>query len=399
MNMFRIAFMFIIFFKFELVLSAQICTNYLNSIQFNINSKDQTTSLSGQIDLPATIEPRGVVLLVPGSGLHDRDVDFGITDSTEELIFKKISEQLTSQGFAVARFDYRGIKCNKKTMPICHNCSEEQIMAHFIKHCVDPNVRKSVSPANIREDIESVYKFAASYAKNKGVEVFTLGHSEGSLHISKLIQENRIQPKGVLFLGGMAESIASTFEWQVSLRLIDAPSSLDINNDGKIDNSEIAIAYKNEPTNLARLSVEDLISPDGYVDLIGLAEEGALSYQYMMNEAMRKNDSDPFRDSDGTIIASYSWWKMFFLDNTSVSDYLSDYMGRVVYLNGDKDVQVDFNRQKNLIDSQDPKSGHPIQLVNVHGTGHALGKDMLYGPMEKASLDLIIKYMEELLAQ
>ena len=68
-------------------------------------------ALHGQLDRPAGEDnkPRVVVLMVPGTGLFDRDVSFGRSGTEADKLFKDLSNRITARGVATLRYDLRGV--------------------------------------------------------------------------------------------------------------------------------------------------------------------------------------------------------------------------------------------------------------------------------------------------
>jgi len=208
---------------------------------FRLQTADGKTELAGQIDFPdLNAKSFPLVIMQPGTGLFDRDVDFGTTKDENSLIFKTISKKFLQAGFAVLRYDYRGVKCSFQTAPKCLNCSDKKALFQFyLESCISNDIRATVTPANIQEDLLSAHSFALSNSKIDSKKIVMFGHSEGSIHISTLLKKKLINPRGVIFMGGLAESPASVVEWQLKGRIIDGIMQMDKNGDNRIENKEI----------------------------------------------------------------------------------------------------------------------------------------------------------------
>lgn len=357
--------------------------------QFHLSAKDGV-SLAGQIDFPASSQVRGVILLVPGTGLFDRDANFGQTNTEKDLIFREISKSLTENHFAVVRFDYRGVKCNQLTAPPCPECKDKrELHAYFAKKCIDNNIRAGVTPENIRSDIETMYQYIATHQKLINMKILVFGHSEGSLNLSYLIAENRIHPTGAVFMGGLAESPQSVIRWQIIDRLATALFEFDFNSDGIVGNEEIKLGHSKKLNYLHQLPIEVLFSPSGFWTIETINAHLEDSYQAMKTEALSHADNEPF-GANGLIQASYRWWKMFFTDSQSVIGNLTGFKGPIFYLNGSIDAQTDFTRQTAEIERFTDQFSWKPEIVKAEGTGHALGQDPIFGPLLPSSLELIV---------
>ncbi|MBO9667785.1 MAG: hypothetical protein J7501_13360 [Bdellovibrio sp.] len=341
--------------------------------QFHLTAKDGV-SLNGQIDFPADSAIKGVILLVPGTGLFDRDVKFGQTNTEKDLIFKEIAKSLTARHFAVVRFDYRGVNCNGNS--------------GTAKQCIDNQIRAGVTPENIRDDIETIYNSAIANKKLAGKKVLVFGHSEGSLHLSYLIAQKRIQPHAVIFMGGLAESPQAVIHWQLTERFSSALFEFDSNSDGIVDNDEIKVGHAKKLNFLYQLPVEVLFSPKGSWTHQALNTYLEDSYQLVKAEALSHTDDEPM-GANGLVQASYRWWKMYFTDNQPVIENLANFKGQIYYLNGSIDSQTNFTRQNDELKRTETAFSLKPQIVKVENMGHSLGADQIFGPIHPSSLELI----------
>jgi pimeloyl-ACP methyl ester carboxylesterase len=67
-------------------------------------NKFDGTKLSGTLTLPIEARNTPAVVLIHGSGPHNRDIEFG-----DHKLFKDLAEYLSSNGIAVLRYDKRGV--------------------------------------------------------------------------------------------------------------------------------------------------------------------------------------------------------------------------------------------------------------------------------------------------
>lgn len=365
-----------------------------SSIEFKIPTYDNKTFLTGQIDLPNSNSYFDtVVIMIPGTGLFDRDVDFGTTGTEDDLIFKKIAQEAVNENIAVVRFDYRGIRCNFKTMPACLDCnSPKDKFESYIKSCVDTKIRAEVTPENIQEDIASIYKFSKEYSLLKNKKVIIFAHSEGSFHVSKLVSDNSISPEKIVFMGGLAESLSSVIHWQSVERIFDLLFSLDLNKNDLLTNEEITLGQPTKPL-LSLYPTNAFNSPVGSWSRESLL--GFLSKDYDEFKAYTLNvpDETPYI-SGGVTMASYRWWKMFFNEQGEVVQNLINFKGAVIYHNGDADDQVNFLRQQRIVNEFQTQNQN-ISIVRHFGLGHSLGKNSILGPINNQSLNLIINSFKD----
>jgi len=364
---------------------------------FSIASKDGQVSLEGQINFPKGFkgETFPLVVMVPGTGLFDRDVEFGRSSTDKDLVFKVLGNAILSRGIATLRYDYRGVSCNSRTVAPCTECqSSSERRSHFISKCIDNEIRKNVTPENIRDDIESVYLNAKNHSKVDPNRIVVFGHSEGSVNLSYLIKQKRISPKGAIFMGGLAESLANIIEWQMTDRMINGIMAMDKNEDYIVTNDEISMSHAE--SYLKAFPLESLLSPDGQWSREQLEVFYNERYEQTKNDALAKDDSEPF--GSGEIVqASYRWWKMFFIDKQAIVDNFSEFRGPVIFHNGDSDIQTDFARQKRKIEEARKDHGINISLVPHIGLGHSLGKDPIMGPISDDSRSRLVDSIETIL--
>ena len=366
--------------------------------KFSLKTFDGKAVLSGQIDFPNFSDKSfPIVIMQPGTGLFDRDVEFGSTDDESSLIFKSISKVLLRAGFAVLRYDYRGVKCSFQTMSKCPNCADKKaILKFYLDSCISNEIRSTVTPSNIREDLLLAYQFATSNPNVDIKKIIMFGHSEGSIHISNLVKNSLISPLGIIFMGGLAESPASAIEWQIKGRVIDGIMQMDKNGDGRVENKEVEENHQAGVLKIFPLKM--LLSPDGYWTKESITSLQEKNYSEFKKSALMHSDDEPYA-VNGTTQASYKWWKMFFEDENTVIDNLIKFPGPTVYFAGMKDSQTDYLRQTQIIESYVHKLLIKPEVITFEGLGHSLGSDPLLGPVDPVASEKIVETALRILIQ
>lgn len=72
-------------------------------------------------------------------------------------------------------------------MPIWHLKTSCSSAVSGIQNCVDQQARSHVNDETILDDIQTVYDFASAQPSLNSNGIVLLGHSEGTLNISRLV--------------------------------------------------------------------------------------------------------------------------------------------------------------------------------------------------------------------
>lgn len=375
-----------------------IATAGTASEEFRILSSDGQVELRGQFDLPVSSRNQKtswpLVVMVPGTGLFERDVLFGNSGTDRDFLFRDLSRALNKRGFATLRFDQRGVFCHQRNQPPCLTCrTSEERMAHFVKSCIDQNIRSRVTPESMRRDILDVIRHGLQqpWLRPDGLTVF--GHSEGSLHLSHLMGLGLLRPQRAVFMGGLAESPFEVVRWQMTTRLVEALFQMDTNRDGFVTREEIQTGHATAPL-LSLYPIETLLPPAGSSwtrDAFGAILQS--QYESLRQNLAKTPDDSPF-GQNGLVQASMRWWKMFFFDEVSPAFLLRSFRGRVIYAMGNLDSQTALSRQLQALRAVGPAAQVRFEVAVFPARGHSLGPDPLFGPIAPDSLERLIKLFE-----
>ncbi len=365
----------------------------------SIPTSDKSTTLRVQVEYPPQKRSgKYPVVVVAGGMFSDRD---GITDAGEIggdvlpfLLFRQLSKQLLTMGFVVVRYDQRGISGN------VYSCREGMTLAFsdYIMQCVDNKVRAKVNPKNIREDIESVFSYAAQLRGVDPNNIYVLGHSEASLHMSALIEEKRIAPVGLIFIAGIAESPARHLQWQAIDRFVDALPQADKNKDGIITNEEIHSLFMDERSVVnqqCQNCEKAFLSPTGSWRANDLAHVRSraepIIYKDFFAYVNVSNTDDHIVvytiSSTKVTYASLSWLSDRFNDKKPVIEKLDAYRGKGLFIFLSLDSQISVSRQIAAIEKSKFGLSHKAKIVTIDGFGHLLGKTPGKGPVDPQAMN------------
>jgi pimeloyl-ACP methyl ester carboxylesterase len=360
----------------------------------SILSADGQTSLEGQIDFPPGVLPeREVVLIVPGGWFMDRDGYMGGCEDERCLIYRELARALCAAGVTVARYDNRGVSCNEFTMPPCDASGEElQVTRHYLAHCIDPGVRRTITIATNVDDVESVYAYVARRFHLDEGQAVIVAHSEGGINVARLVGQGRIRPKGMVFVASIAESPKSVFMWQTIDRNVATLMSWDADRDGVVTRTDVERMYPADPFfSESAISMDELLPKSAWSEA-ALRDFFTARHLKMRRDALACDPRDPYPKPSGefeVVNASYDWYRQWFEDDTPVIEHLRSYDGDVCFHLGEIDPQTPGHRQLALAPSG-PTPGR-VRFKLHKNRGHALRSgERLVGPMDPEARDEVV---------
>lgn len=374
---------------------------------FAIPSRDGRALLNGQVDLPGDSASRyPTVLMVPGGGFMDRDGWMGNSGTERDLIYRLLARAFTASGMAVVRFDNRGVRGNELTMPSCPaGLSEAEAAQHYLNSCVDPRVRSTVTVQTQQDDIEDVWRFACGHVNIDPTRIVIWAHSEGGLNTARLVGAKRIDPRGLIFVGSLTEDPAGLFHWQVVDRYAERVMSWDADGDGLVTLADVQREFPNDFMFAAVGMNPEIVQPlNGHWTREAIYARFAAEYETLKAAALATPDDASYPDpAPGVqlVIASYNWWKQWFVETTPTIDHFQDYSGYVSFHLGEIDSQLPAERQLAFVETriQAVRFRNPPSLVLHQQRGHSLRTgEPIAGPMDDAAIDLLVEEAKTLLA-
>ena len=342
-----------------------------NAAEVIFENKVANVKLAGTLTYPKPLD--GVdyvkaptypaVILISGSGPQDRDETiFG------HKPFAVIADDLTKKGFAVLRFDERGV--GKST----------------------GNFSLSTT-ADFATDVEAAFDFLKTQAQIDTAHVGLIGHSEGGI-IAPMLAAKRKDIAFVVMLAGPGLSIVQLMQEQISAVMLSEGQSATAAAAGasfygvmaKAVNSskDTGVIFKNALQNANEWAKQQ---PDSILEV--------------MNFKKGEDRAEAIRTQ---LKAMMTPWFRHFL-SIHPSDYLTKLNCPVLALNGDKDIQVIAPSNLNAIKTALKKSkSSQYNIVSLPGLNHLLQTCTKcnvpeYGELEETIAPIVLQTMGDWLLQ
>lgn len=351
--------------------TARIAGNAASPVTFKAVSREQDLiiaahanwALQGKLAVPENYGPKTpVVVLIHGSGPLDMDGSLpgSITATGKRTaIFKDISDSLVNSGFAVFRYNKRGV--------LGWNVESER-----------PIVEETVYAANtvddLVRDIVTVLRYLRSEPRFLNQPVILLGHSEGTMLAPLAALSTEVN--GLVLLGAMARRLDVIIHYQGVTRSLDWCSSiLDKNNDGFIIPEEAA----QEP----RLHLD--------FTLMDADEDGRLSMTEIKSVLENQHQADLEELNSNP-------WFLSHVKAEPNSRVLPEFPGPILILQGEEDRQTPMQEVK-LLEAALHDSGHPDHTIRTFpGLGHGFSPPIdgwvpTIGPVEPPVLDWLSRWL------
>ena len=178
-----------------------------------------------QLTIPAIGKgPFPGVLLIHGSGANDKNETLGYVHKNgpkPTTPFWLIAQYLSERGFAVLRYDKRGIGAN---------------------YTIDQNVWGNATVNDLIDDAEKALNILTLQPEVDPQRISVIGHSEGTVIAPRVAMDNPTKVKNVILMGTVAQNlIRDILRYQVvDLNSEYATQVLDKNHTGLIPIEQIA---------------------------------------------------------------------------------------------------------------------------------------------------------------
>lgn len=165
-------------------------------------------------DMTSTV--KGIIFVIPGtSGFVEPKI---LRRNTENILNVEQPSELASAfleaGYIYLTTNYRGMKSGYQCL------REKQVKPiEFIDECIDIEVRKTIDFEKIESDIELALERIQTSDELKSYPLIVAAISEGGVHISRLVQQKKIDPKGIIGIGVPTTSMLDNIKDQLSLNV------------------------------------------------------------------------------------------------------------------------------------------------------------------------------------
>lgn len=330
-----------------------------NEVQFNSANKE--VMLAGTLTMPEGSGPFSAVVLISGSGPQNRD---------EELLSHKpflvLSDYLTRLGFAVLRYDDRGV--GKST-------------GDFSKATL----------LDFADDAEGAFEYLLSRPEIAKKKIGLAGHSEGGM-IAPVVASRNHQVAFIVLLAGPGQRSTDLMADQARLvSLAAGESEASVNEAVALNQKLFAILMQQPNDSLAALEMKNLVT----------AEVGAAK---TLTDAEKKEHIEQLPITLRKILNP--WFRTFIAWDPS--PWLEKVKCPVLAINGTTDLQVPSAKNLPLVDAALRRGGNQrVKVVELNGLNHlfqhsATGNPMEYGTIEETfapeALEAIGGWMKEVAA-
>ena len=319
------------------------------------------------------------VLLIHGTGANDKNetVGFVYNDGPEPAkLFWQIAEYLSDRGFAVLRYDKRGVGANYTIL--------------------DQNVWGNTTTNDLTQDSTKALNVLIQQPEVDPKEISVIAISEGTLYAPRVAIDNPTKVKNIVLMGIIAQNVSvSDYYQEVTLPLEYASQVLDKNHTGLISIQQIA----NDPmlrnvlvssssvlgTNNTEDITNDLVERFGTTGNVSIQEQirpAFINYYYENTTAFNLEDKCT---SLGVCPILYK--SIYSLTpNLSIIGNVSNSTG-ILMLVGENDTQTPV-QQAFLLQQRLTEVNHPDHtLITYPNLGHSFSPSSqwltTFGPIEQ----------------
>ncbi|MGB6671230.1 MAG: alpha/beta fold hydrolase [Candidatus Nitrosopolaris sp.] len=348
---------------------------------------------NAQLTFPAIGKgPFPGVLLIHGSGAHDKNETLGYVHkggAQPAKAFWQIAQYLSERGFAVLRYDKRGVGANKTIL--------------------NSNLWGNLTANQLKQDAEKALNILIQQLVVDPKKITLIGHSEGTIIVPRVTIDNPTRVKNIVLMGTVAQNLSDILHFQnVDEPLLLAKQVLDRDHDGILLLSEVASRLNGSSPDAAKKeAANSLVEKDNktgqYIWRPGLDadKDGAVSIDKELKPLLENafESLAAFPSGKCTSLEPCRTWvrSVFALQpNLSVVGNLSS--TNILILNGENDSQTPV-QQAFLLQQRLTEANYPDHtLITYPNLGHAFYPSSQWstgiGPIEPYVLADLYSWLE-----
>jgi pimeloyl-ACP methyl ester carboxylesterase len=327
------------------------------------------------------------VLLIHGSGADDKNETTGFVHKNgpkPPTALLQIAQYLSERGFAVLRYDKRGVGAN---------------------YTISSNVWGNTTVNDLIHDAEKALKILTMQPEVDAKRISLIGHSEGAIIVPRVAIDNSTKVKNIILMGTVAQNLGDVVFYQtVPLPSEYATRVLDKNHTGFISIEQIA----KDPVLLTKLPIpKSILRPNNTKVITNtlvreFGTNNSVSIDKQLNPLLRKSyenltalNLSKCKDVEGCPL----WFRSHLSSSPTLSviGNVSKSTG-ILLLNGENDsqtpVQQAFLLQQRLTDVKHPDH----TLITYPNLGHLFYPSSQWltgaGPIEPYVLSDIYAWLE-----
>jgi uncharacterized protein len=316
---------------------------------------------SAQLTYPAVGKgPFPGVLLIHGSGANDKNETLGHVyknGPTPPTLLWQIAQYLSERGFAVLRYDKRGVGGNYTIL--------------------DSKVWGNATANDLIQDGKKALNVLVQQPEVDSQRISVIGHSEGTLYAPRIAIDNPTKVKNIVLMATLAQNASvSEYNLDVSLPSEYATKILDKNNTGLISIQQIA----NAPVLRNSFVPSSVLSTNNAKEITNtlakaFGTSGDINIDKQLKPALVKiyQNTTAFNLHKCTTIAlcPILWRSLFsMIPNLSIIGNVSKSTG-ILILHGQNDTQTPIE-QAFLLQQRLTDVNHPDHtLITYPNLGHA----------------------------